>query len=67
MEVAGTAVGVASLGITVCQGLVEYYGDWEGYEDDICKPDSGINNLSKSFAFCETSLKYYLTQICPPE
>jgi hypothetical protein len=57
MEVSGTAVVVASLGITVCQGLVEYYRDREGYEDDICKTDSGINNLSKTFALLRDKLK----------
>ena len=35
MEVAGTAVGVAALGIQVCEGLLKYYRDWKDFEDDI--------------------------------
>lgn len=32
---AGFAVGVISLGIQVCQGLVSYYADWKSRDDDI--------------------------------
>lgn len=35
MEVSGTAVGIASLGIQVCKGLLQYYVSWKGYTDDI--------------------------------
>lgn len=33
-SVAGTAVGVISLGIQVCQGLVDYYRAWEGQAEE---------------------------------
>jgi hypothetical protein len=35
MAVAGSAVGIASLGIQVCQGLLSYYNSWEGFTTDI--------------------------------
>ena len=35
LSVAGTAVGIASLGIQVCQGLVQYFRAVRGRKDDI--------------------------------
>ncbi|KAF2111883.1 hypothetical protein BDV96DRAFT_179764 [Lophiotrema nucula] len=34
-SVTGTAVGITSLGIQVCQGLVQYYSQARSYHDDI--------------------------------
>ncbi|KAL9085809.1 MAG: hypothetical protein Q9165_007441 [Trypethelium subeluteriae] len=34
-SIAGTAAGVISLGIQVCQGLVEYYRAWENQDEEI--------------------------------
>jgi hypothetical protein len=31
----GDPVGIASLGIQVCQGLLQYYKAWKDYKDDI--------------------------------
>jgi len=53
----GTAVGVVSLGIQVCEGLLEYYRDWKGYEDDIRETKSEIANLSKTFALLDDKLQ----------
>ena len=30
LSVAGSAVGIISLGLTVCQGLIQYYVSWKG-------------------------------------
>jgi len=35
MDVAGSAVGIVSLGIQVCQGLLDYYDSWKGYKTAI--------------------------------
>lgn len=32
---AGSAVGVVSLGLTVCQGLVEYYTAYQGQDEEL--------------------------------
>ncbi len=32
---AGSAVGVISLGLTICQSLISYYGSWKAYDDEI--------------------------------
>lgn len=34
-ELAGTAVGIISLGLQVCQGIVSYSQAWRGYDEDI--------------------------------
>ena len=44
-SVVGTAVGVISLGIQVCQGLVSYYEKWKSFDDDIANLHAGINGL----------------------
>ncbi|KAG9201031.1 hypothetical protein G6514_006411 [Epicoccum nigrum] len=45
----GTAVGVASLGIQVCQGLLKYYNDWKSHGDDIREVYTAIFDLNKTF------------------
>ena len=34
-SVAGSAVGVISLGLAICQSLISYYGSWKAYDDEI--------------------------------
>ena len=48
MDVAGTAVGVASLGIQVCQGLLDYYQACESYDRDIQDAQKWIVNLQRT-------------------
>jgi hypothetical protein len=35
LSVAGSAVGIISLGLTVCQGLLAYYGPFKSFHDQI--------------------------------
>ena len=44
-SVVGTAVGVISLGIQVCQGLVSYYEKWRSFDDDIAHLHAKIDGL----------------------
>ncbi|GIZ46777.1 hypothetical protein CKM354_000988900 [Cercospora kikuchii] len=48
MEV-GTALGMASLGIQVCQGLLKYYDKWRSYHTDIESTCQQIAGLVKIF------------------
>lgn len=57
MEVAGTAVGVASLGIQVCQGLLTYYDAWKAYDHDITSTYNAIADLRETLTILETMLK----------
>lgn len=34
-SISGGVVGVVSLGLTVCQGLLKYYTPWKSYDDEI--------------------------------
>lgn len=56
MDVAGTVVGVASLGIQICQGILSYYDAWKGYPEDIQSTYATVRNLRKSFALIKESL-----------
>jgi hypothetical protein len=57
MEVAGTAVGIASLGIQVCQGLLDYYDSWKSYDSDISSTYNAITDLSKTLILLKTTLQ----------
>jgi len=56
MDVAGTAVGIASLGIQVCQGLLTYYDGWKGYKTDISRTYESIADLNGTFDLLRSSL-----------
>jgi hypothetical protein len=56
MEAAGSAVGVASLGIQVCQGLVSYYHDWRSYHEDISAACDKVSGLERTFALLKETL-----------
>ncbi|CAN9388993.1 unnamed protein product [Alternaria alternata] len=53
----GTAVGVVSLGIQVCDGILKYYRDWRGYEEDIQEAYTRIDDLAKTFALLHDELQ----------
>jgi hypothetical protein len=57
MDVTGTAVGVASLGIQVCQGLLSYYDDWKTYDTDISSTYSAVADLSKTLTILKSTLQ----------
>ena len=57
MEAAGTAVGVASLGIQACQGLLSYYDAWKSYDSDISSTYDAITDLSKTLILLKTTLQ----------
>ena len=40
MYIAGTVVGIASLGMQVCHGLSDYYRECDSYYSDIKKRES---------------------------
>ncbi|KAF2830936.1 hypothetical protein CC86DRAFT_430515 [Ophiobolus disseminans] len=53
----GTAVGVASLGIQVCEGLLAYYREWKGYQADIEEVCTMIEDLKESLELLDNKLK----------
>lgn len=57
MAEAATALGIASFGITVCQGLLSYYDAWKDYDQDLRSAHESITDLSKTLALLESSLR----------
>jgi hypothetical protein len=53
----GTAVGIASLGIQVCQGLVSYYSRFRSFDHDIDGVLKRIDSLQQSLGVLDTVAK----------
>lgn len=58
-SVAGTAVGVISLGIQICQGLVSYYEQWKSFDDDIAHLHAKIDGLRITLENLERTLRKF--------
>ena len=56
MDVASSAVGIASLGIQVCQGLLSYYNSWKAYKSDIATACQCVDDLRQTFELLEGTL-----------
>ena len=52
----GTAVGIASFGIQVCEGLLSYYDRWKSYESNISAAYDCIADLGKTFTLLQDPL-----------
>ena len=57
MDVAGTAVGVVSLGIQVCKGLVDYYQSWKNCSKDIARMVHSAERLLVDLSNIEDAIK----------
>ncbi|EON65785.1 hypothetical protein W97_05024 [Coniosporium apollinis CBS 100218] len=53
----GTVVGVVSLGLQVCKGLVDYYDSWKSYSGDIAATHGYLEGLQKALGLLKESLK----------
>lgn len=58
LGVASGAAGLISLGITVCQSLLDYYHSWKDAEDNIAKTYASIEELSKTFRLLAIAVEY---------
>lgn len=56
-DVAAGAVGIASLGIQVCQGLLSYYHDWRDFKSDISGAYDAISDLAGTLDSLKRSLE----------
>ena len=50
-------VGIVSLGIQLCQGLLEYYGSWKDYEKDVAATYESLSALQRTFILLEATIK----------
>ena len=58
LGVASGAAGLISLGITVCQSLLDYYHSWKHAEDDVVKTYTSIEELSKTLRLLAVVVEY---------
>ncbi|KAL9120795.1 MAG: hypothetical protein Q9187_002651 [Circinaria calcarea] len=56
LTIAGGTVGVISLSIQVCQGLVSYYDSWKSYEETLSHNDIRLDQLEMSLEILKSSL-----------
>ncbi|KAL9122142.1 MAG: hypothetical protein Q9187_001305 [Circinaria calcarea] len=56
-SIAGSAVGVTSLGLTVCQGLLQYYRAYKDYEDDVLRMCTSVNGLQQTLHVLDSILR----------
>lgn len=50
------AAGLISLGICVCQGLLDYYRSWKGAEDQVAHMYESIEALTETFSLLKSAL-----------
>ena len=53
---AGSTVGIVSLGIQICEGLLSYYNGWKAYESDISGTYDSISDLRKTLNLLKESM-----------
>ena len=67
MAEAATAVGLASFGIQVCQGLLTFYDGWKDYKTDIANTYNSEARLETIFRLISTTIdaeRYPEVQAC---
>jgi ankyrin repeat domain-containing protein 50 len=57
LGVASSAVGLISFGITLCQGILDYYCSWKDAESDVQRMYNSIEALTKTFMLLKLSIK----------
>lgn len=57
MEIAGSAIGIVSLGIQTCHSLLEYYEAWKDLNVDIDRTYACITDLESSLALLKSQLE----------
>ena len=57
LGVAGSAVGIISLGIQVCQGLIQYYGSWKDAPKDVTQMCKSVWNLEETLKVLKVTIK----------
>lgn len=58
LSIAASASGLLSVGITVCNGLLEYYSSWRDAEDDVSRMYNSIDALNKTLILIELFIQH---------
>ncbi|SRR6266702_8050561 len=57
LGVAGSTVGIISLGIQVCQGLIQYYASWKDAPKDVAQMCKSAQNLEEILKVLKITIK----------
>ena len=57
LSLAGTIVGIVSLGIQVSNGIIQYYNTWKDFDSDVQSTYRILDQLRTTFCLLETKLK----------
>jgi hypothetical protein len=55
-DILGAAVGITSLGIQVCQGLLKYYGSWKDQKQNVARVLASTQGLSSTLGLLKEVL-----------
>ncbi|CAF9925076.1 hypothetical protein IMSHALPRED_006369 [Imshaugia aleurites] len=58
LGVASGTAGLISLGLTVCQSLLDYYHSWKHAEDDVAKTYASIEQLFRTLRLLAVAVEY---------
>lgn len=58
MEAASGIAGLLSLGVTVCQSLLDYYESWKHAEENVAKTYSSIEELFKTLKLLSNAVEH---------
>ena len=59
VAVAASFAGLASLGISVCNGILRYYDSWKDAEDNMRSMYKSVESLTKTFLVLKRSLESF--------
>lgn len=57
LGIASGAAGLLSLGIQLCQGLLDYYGSWKDAESEVLTTYNSIGDLTKILMLINSTLE----------
>lgn len=58
ISIAASVVGILSFGLTVCNGLLEYYNSWKDAEGDVAKMYLAIQGLAKTLVLVKLAVNH---------
>lgn len=64
LGVAANVAGLIELGLSICQGLWEYYGSWKDAKSDVKKMYGEIESLTRTFAILKGTLNRPCLKAC---
>ncbi|CAG8980199.1 hypothetical protein HYALB_00012392 [Hymenoscyphus albidus] len=57
LGIAGSAVGIVSLGMQVCDGLIKYYGSWKDAPTEVLRMCQSVKSLEESLNVLKLSIR----------